>query len=193
MKYMEILNNLFAYLGSAAILTAGIAWVMRKLIDHFFDKKAEELKCALEKETLAFHIRYEKLHTERAEVIKNLYGQIADLRNNFYEFTNPVVGYKESTISEMNKAAFKAYKELDLFHKRNKIFLDRQLAEKIDDLLETFVDTGSKVQASQELKAEGKSGDAEQIKAWDIFSKKIPPIMRDIENEFRKIIGVQDT
>ena len=165
---------------------------MRKIIDHFFDRKVEELKATLERETLAFHIRYEKLHAERAEVIKNIYGQLIDLSRSFQVFVKPVRDFNEPTSNEMERFAFKAYNKLSLFHDRNKIFLEKQIAEKIDDLLNSFVDAGWKFQESQELKAEGKSGVAERIAAWKIISGKIPAIREEIETEFRKIIGVQE-
>ncbi|MFH1973866.1 MAG: hypothetical protein ABIK13_04675 [Patescibacteria group bacterium] len=188
---MEVFTNLVAYLGSAAVLTAGLAWVIGKLLGHYFDGRVERFKSALEQETLAFRIRYEKLHLDRAEVIKNLYIGLVDLDDATRDFIKPLRTYDEPSIEEARKGAFSSFTKFSKFFERNKIFLDGQTADKIDSLLRSFAESVFQFQMSETLRAEGESGVKERRESWNILSKQIPPIKMDIEREFKTIIGVQ--
>lgn len=69
MDWLTLIQNL----GIFSITGGLIAWLIRRLFQQFFEKDLDKFKVDLLKETVQFRIRYEKLHSERAEVIKEVY------------------------------------------------------------------------------------------------------------------------
>ena len=79
-----LLQELIKYLGSAAIIMAAIAWLIKTLTIHFLRNDAEAYKQRLARETESFksqleiaakehEIRFGKLHEKRAQIIEQLY------------------------------------------------------------------------------------------------------------------------
>ena len=179
-------------LGGTALVVAGLAWVLRKLIDQFFNNKIEKFKYELEKENTKFRITYERLHVERAEIIKETYKKIVLTFDLFRSYVNPLQLVGEKPEIEKKKEAGLAYNEFYKFYDENRIFFDESLAAKIDKLRETLWDAWIKFQLSRDLR-EGshRGGHDEWMQAWTKVDNEVPLIRKEIEAEFRKIIGIE--
>jgi hypothetical protein len=66
-------------LAIGALLTAAIAFVGKAAVNHFFSVKVETHRSELKQIADQHSIRFQALHSERAEIIKECYARLADL------------------------------------------------------------------------------------------------------------------
>ena len=189
---MEFLQNIIIKIGGFGVIIAGVAWVLRCVVDSFFNSKIEEFKHNLEKENIKFRITYEKLHTERAEVIKETYKKMVSA----YDYTRAyvIIFEKPDDKSEdkKRKEADKAYKEFYKFYDENRIFFSESLASDIDKLQEKFWEILVEFEESKRFPNDGRGilGDKHK-EVWNKIETDIPPIRKEIEDKFRKTIGIE--
>ncbi|MFQ5353733.1 MAG: hypothetical protein ACE5DR_02195, partial [Thermodesulfobacteriota bacterium] len=67
---------LLKFLSGAGIVSAALAYIAKRIIDTFLASRIENYKSNLEKIAIEHEIRFQQLHTERAQVIKELYEKI---------------------------------------------------------------------------------------------------------------------
>lgn len=184
--WIEVAKNL----GLTGILTAGAVWIFKILIGHLFSKDLEKFKANLEKEIAIHRIRYEKMHSERAEVIKELYKKMSKVHRSFGSFMSPLQLTGEPTEEEKGKLAAQHANEFTEYYEENRIFIEEDLAEDIDQLSKTLRSAWLKFRTSRAVKNESN----EHIKYWDdawkIIDEEVPKLKKEIEKKFRKILGI---
>ena len=186
--------ELLTLLGTNAAIVGAVAWLGREVSKQFFSKDLEKFKLNLEKESLRYRIRYERLHTERAEVIKELYKRLSRAHDSMSTLTCPGQFAGEPSIEEKAKTAEGAVNGLISYYEENKIFLEENLSEEFDRLIGHFKSAWREFQTSQELRGSEEPGSAERwYKAWEKVSKEeVPEVRKRIEDKFRGIIGIGD-
>mgnify|MGYP000942755803 CR=1 FL=1 len=190
---MEYLYELLKYLGSVGAIAWSLGWIIRKLIDSFFNKKIEEYKNNLEKENIKLKISYEKLHTERAEVIKVVYQKLTKTIGFIQQYIKPMRLTGEESEEESQIKAIDAYNEFSVYYRENRLFFNEDLALKIDDIQMRLLDILNGFQLIRNIEIQS-LGDTS--KKWSELFKSltdtdIPPLKKEIEIEFRKIIGIE--
>ncbi len=191
---INIQEILIQIVQTGAIVT-GAAFVLKKYLELIFSKDLEKFKADLEKSSIEFKIRYEKLHTERAEVIKTLYQKIARTYTSFSILTCPIqFDTSEEAEKQRMVNAFKEVSEMTAFYNENRIFFEESLAQEIDRLMALFHDCRRSYQISNGLRKEDpKTSMKECFSAWDKLTKdELPAIKKRIENEFRSLIGINE-
>lgn len=185
--YLDLIENL----GIFAIIISASAWVIRKYAELIFSRDLEKFKSNLEKESIEFKIRYEKLHSERAEVIKEVYKKIVKTYKSFHSLMNPIQLAGELKEEEKSKLAVEEVNKLIDYYEENRIFFEENIAIAIDKLLNEFRKSWHQFGYSRILRDDRAPDVDEWNKAWEQISKEIPEIKVMIEKEFRKIIGVE--
>lgn len=190
MEWINLLKNL----GIFSILVAGVSWVIKKYFEKLFDKDLEKFKADLEKQSIEFRIRYEKLHSERIEVIKEVYKKIVKTYKSFSSLINPLQSVGEPTESEKGKDAAKNANDLSEYYEENRIFFEEKLAEEIDLLLSEFRKIWGEFQASRMSKEfkDHKTMLDQWSNAWKQIQEQIPSVKKQLENKFRNILGITD-
>ena len=189
MEWFELLKTF----GITGIIVAGSVWLIRKITEQFFVKDLERFKTDLQKEAVEFKIRYERLHGEKAEVIKEVYARIVQTYKSFHSLMNPWQGAEEPTQEEKGKeAAMNANKLIDYFE-QNRIFFDEGLARNIDSLLAKFKDAWGKFNLSRISKSvdDNKEFLQQWSLAWEQIQEKIPSVKKKLENKFRNVFSIQ--
>jgi len=184
----EILNNLITVL-----LTSGvIVYLSKALMSNLFSKDLEKFKANIEKEAFSYRVRYEKMHSERAEVTKELYKKIVKTYRTFHSYMCPLQTSGEPSQDEKGGEAVKIANNFTDYYEENRIFVDEELAKKIDKLSETFKQAWNEFEIYR-LSKKNREFDLENWReAWKIISEQTPIIKKEIEDEFRKIIGIED-
>lgn len=78
------------------------------------------------------------------------------------------------------------------FTTKTGFFFDEALADKIDEFKDLFFEILVEFKNSKKSSDDGRGIIYDkQIKIWDKMEKNIPVIRKEIETEFRKIIGVE--
>lgn len=191
-KINKIMNwlELFKDLGFVGIIAGTSVWLIRKVAEQLLTRDLVKFKADLEKQAVEFKIRYERIQGERVEVIKEVYKKIVRT----YKSLNSLIlegpqAEKEGEIIETAKRAI----DLIDYYEENRIFFEEKLAKDIDFLLSSFSSVLGKCGASRiSRKIKDYKVAVEQWKsAFDQIQKEIPNIKKQLENEFRKIIGIE--
>lgn len=215
--------NLIQRNGPGVLIIFAILLFGKKIIEHFFsemiefkrtelNQQLENYKTKLEQENKnfqysldiklnEFNIQFSKLHQERADVIKNLYYKIVELQAAMTVFTRRLHIVIENADNEERvrlERVNNALNEFIKYYMPNKIFFDKKLAKKLDNIANQY--WNKSYDFSQVSKAL-KSGDISR-ELYDAFSKtskdiseivknEYPKLIEELEKEFRKILGVK--
>jgi len=184
----NFLQNFLIVAGGSTGVAFAVGWVLRRLIDNFFSHKIELYKAQLEKENTKYRITYEKLHTERAEVIKEVYKKLVLTYEDIYSYTCIFQAAGEKSEVEKRSMAAGTFNDFSRYYEQNRIFFNEELAKKID----RFRDESKKILYDFSITREYDRNNAEKwSKIWLKVKDDIPVIKIDIENEFRKLIGIE--
>jgi hypothetical protein len=185
--WQEIINN-FISVTSVSIV---IVYLSKILISNLFSKDLEKFKNNLEKEAFSYRVRYEKMHLRRAEAIEEIYRRMVKTYRAFRSYVHPMQSSKESQEAKGGEVA-KIANDFSDYYEENRIFIDEDLAQKIDKLSDVFRKVWGEFETyrfGEKLKQPYFEG---YKNAWETISKETPIIKKEIENEFRKIIGIKD-
>lgn len=182
--------NLFETLGIATIFSGALVLIVRKLIEQFFSKDLEKFKADLEKEIIKHKTKFETLHTERANVIKEVYKRIVKTQRAFESLIKPLQLAGEPSEEEKTKLLTEEFNALANYYTENRLFFNEELAQEVDKLLKKFLDIWHQWGYARNLRQMNEPNVKEWGKAWDQVKDEIPPIKRTIENKFRDIIGI---
>lgn len=189
MDFLELLQNI----GIFGLLIGAIAWFVRELFKQILSRDSEKFKADLEKESIEFRIRYERLHGERVEVIKEVYKKVSHTYKSFHSLMNLLQLASEPTQEEKSKEAAKNANDLTDYYEENRIFFEEKLAEDIDSLLSGFHNAWNKFQYARNARKSGDYKEAlkEWNTAWKQIQEEIPKVKKTLENKFRKILGIE--
>ncbi len=177
-------------LGKILGIAGLFVWFLREFSKQLLAKDLEEFKYSLERSSTEFRIKFEKLHAERAEVIKNLYQKIIDKEDSFRSLINPIQLSGEPSQEEKIRVVVEKANEMIKYFRRNKIFFEEDLCNEVNILIKKYNESWQSYNLSMDLKNEGNRHIKEWGQAWDNIKEVIPPIQKKIENKFRKIIGI---
>ena len=193
-----LLQELIKYLGSAAIIMAAIAWLIKTLTTHFLRKDAEDYKQQLARETESFksqleiaakehEIRFGKLHEKRAQIIEQLYLLLDETQRatSLIPLTHKLggQGINKGLIKEISDS----YPKLVRFFEQNKLYFSSNLAEQMQKIINEIGD----VEDYALLQDDEKARDHLQTLEKGLLTKShdFRKAMKLIEQEFRTLLG----
>jgi hypothetical protein len=208
-KYMGLFQDLALSISSVAVITAGVSWTAKIMLNHWLNSKTEMKKLeiqnsnAIELEKIKFQnqksiedrkLQYAKLHEKRSEVIAQVY-------SNMYEVINSAAN--TFSLFETNNMPTKAerYKKLmnDLFDfrqlfGRSRLYFKEDLACKIDEFIKEVISVSVNFEIF--VMDESNSDHRKKYEVWEDSWKKatettLPIIKKEIEQEFRYILGLE--
>jgi hypothetical protein len=183
---------LFRDLGFFAIIIAGCSWVIKQYFEKMLDKDLEKFKTNLEKESIEFRIRYEKMHGDRVEVIKEVYKRIVRTYRSFSSLVAPFQSAEEPSQDEKGRDAANKANELTDYYEENKIYFDEKLACDIDSLLAEFKSIWADFQSSRVSIGlrDNKVMMEQWVCAWKKIQERIPGVKKQLEGSFRNILSI---
>jgi hypothetical protein len=210
--FLEFLKQLLFTLGGSAIAIAALAWLARSIITQWLSKDVESYKNQLQAQSnMALerlrsdlqiladrrNIEYSRIHEKRLEIISDLAGKIRVFHERVSAYVAPWEPAGGPTKEERRKLAGNALLEFNNYFLPRKFFLPKDTAEKI----EAFRTALSKVTADFMIYVEQESArDRDPDKNLDVWiqadeytSKQAPVLLADLEDDFRKILGIEQT
>jgi len=188
MDYLE----LFKELGIFGIMAVGFVWILRFTIKQLFAKDLEKFKYNLEKETISYKTKFEKLHTERALVIKEIYKKIVITQRAFISLTHPFQPAGSPSEEERAKDAAQKANELTFYFEENRIYFEEDLAIELNEFMKKLREIWYEFNQFEYERGNKPYRKIEAWnKAWDKAEKDIPEIKKKIEKRFRTIIGIE--
>ncbi|HGE5773650.1 TPA: hypothetical protein ACGGHC_000444 [Flavobacterium psychrophilum] len=197
-----------------SLITSGVPAVVilfglylgKNLMEHFFNETIEIKKKELEQESKnfqhqldsklqEFNIKFSNLHTERANVIKELYEKLINLDKSIKQFIDI-----SQDIDKSNPKRLRVNKSLVDFanyYYPNKIYFSKSISSKIEILFKEYRKTGIKFdRLLSYMTNPDKEYNEKYDNTWDEIYEKtntyFPPLFEELEDEFREILGVKN-
>lgn len=150
-------NQIIKFFLSASIVTGGLVYITKLIIDKFVESRIEKYKNSLQQDTENFkhnlnfeaekfrhelntasiehQIKFTKLYEERGQVIKLIYNLLLDLENSLSSLTTKFQGPEWITDTERDKKATECIHALRDNLEQNRIFFSVDLCDKIESIL----------------------------------------------------------
>ena len=185
-----------------AIAIVAITYLIRRYLDISFKNEFAHYKIHLQSEAdkaiFEFQTKYSMLHQQRSEVIAELYGILAKTNRKTQELTRPIQFAGGPTVAEKKKDTMDTNNNLIEFFSVKRIYFSEELCKQIDDVLEvlrsSIVDFDIAhvhgMHNSENYKADATGL---WIKSWKDLQEKMPPLLRNLESDFRNILLVKES
>jgi len=182
-------------LGIVSIISVAFVYLTRKITEQFLVRDLEKFKYDLEKEAMKHRVKFEKLHMERAQVIKEIYYKFHDIRNKLRELADKIYKYHENTDEKIESKEYLKYDQEVVALRRN---IEKNAIFFHEDLIKEMIEVVASLQNAPTSAhfALGKANDEKSVKfkSEQYFETKQAldgTIFKLLKNEFRKILDAE--
>lgn len=157
----------------------------KKWVDNWFAKDLKKYEYKLDVLKSKDEIRFNILHKERIDIIKNLYKQVFELNEMSIYLIMPAEMQKQFNIDEeeLFKRSTLFSHKLQMYLLENTIYIPQILEDRIAGLCYTY-DSAAKSLMNDRSE--------EHKKIIEKFNQeKIRPLLNDLRDEFRRLLGVE--
>jgi hypothetical protein len=137
-------------------------------------------------------IQFSKLHQERAEVIKEMHGKLIELQSGMVELRMYLARNIDKIEEEAEQKCFmranEAIWEFNNYVLNNGIFFEKQMFEKLTSIRFKYIKAGWKYKFFR------KNRQRYVAQEWDLLISieyDFPPLIEQLEEEFRELLGVK--
>ncbi|MGA4606693.1 hypothetical protein [Pseudoalteromonas maricaloris] len=152
------------------------------------DVEVEKLKSSLSIAAAERHVKFSKLHEERASVIAETYSLLKDVYITLQNYVKIFEPAGDKPREERREIASKAHGRFREYYPKKIIFLPQKTAEKLEEIDMELVRTFNEFAWTVDFQQGG--GDA--MKWNEIFERmrgEMKLALGELENEFRKLLG----
>lgn len=183
-------QQLIALILTPTLIIGAVAWIIRYLLNQGFKRDIEKFKAELQHESFEKRQKFSLIHQKRAEIIAEFYSKLANAKILISDLVAPFQRGGQS-LSEKSQRVSDAYNETVHFFFQNKLFLPKSTAEKSEEVLEKLRHTLIDFETAQMGNDEYKPDDTGLwVQAHKSIKDEIPPILDELETEFKNILGV---
>jgi hypothetical protein len=152
------------------------------------EKELERLKADLRIAAFQQETTFAKLHEKRAEIIAELYAKLVAVHTATKLLVSPIELDGGAGRQQRNQEAMDAAREFSRYYAAHQIYLEESLCELLwrfdRDILKAWCMHGESLET-------GKDGlTVLKDEAWQHLEERVPPIRKEIETTFRKLIGL---
>ena len=195
MQWQEIIK----FLGGASVFGAVIAYLGKTAVDAYVSGRVETYKSDLQRLTSEHSIRFQRLHSERAEVIKELYAKFALLDDTLYSTLCSFQLVGEPPLKDKVSMLSEQFNELRNYFLPRRIFFDEPLCKVIDSILDIakgiFFDiTTYEVDPMHEEYKFNREVLLERHEFWEkartTHKEQFAEVKVKLEKQFRVVLGI---
>jgi len=214
-NWQDLLTSIGTTLASGTVVLGAAAWLAKTLLSDRLTRQAESfkiqlkadadtanerLKNSLQMMALEHQVRFSKLHEKRAEVIGELYARLIEVEKGYGRFVL-VDGY-ERDAEKQGEARHKtddAMYEMSLFIEKHRIYLPAGVCASLKAFLDIMWNNAIHVGVYGEVGGTYATPETARErreafrKATEALQKEIPAARTALEDEFRKLLGVEDS
>lgn len=164
--------------------------------------KIEPLKSDLAKNNILYQIQYSHLHQERAKVTLNIYQKLQELHSSMVDWTTslqPIIEDAEKESEERRNRVNNAISDFRDYYILNKLFFSKGFCNYIDEIFKEYWDKGWEFGWNEDrLKSRDlpagyiEEYSKEMMKISKEIRAKLPEKIIEIEDQCRKILGVEE-
>lgn len=157
----------------------------KKWIENWFDKELKLYEHKLDVLKVKDEIRFNILHKERIEIIKKLYKHVFELNEIILYLIMPIEmqALLRMKKEELFQQSYILSHKLEMFLLENTIYIPQILEDRIAGLCYTY---------NSVVKSLINDDSEANKKKMEHFNKeKLRPLLNDLRNEFRRLLGVE--
>ena len=187
---MTFWQSILAIVVAPATVLWVVGWLIRHFLDRSFDRDLERYRSELDLVRIEYETRLSAVQERRAEVIAEVYARLVDAHLGLGGFVTPVQ-FDTRPYNERRRDAVVACVAFTDYFPRIRIFLDKDICERLDELAKLT----RKVFSLSDLTHIESGAGPEEVgysqKAWDEFEDQFPPAVEALEERFRELVGVE--
>jgi hypothetical protein len=150
------------------------------------DVEIEKLRSQLSISTAEHQVRFANLHEKRAEVIATTYSLLRELFNKLRDYIKIYETDRDQPKEQRREVTIEAIKAFRDYVEPNIIFFPVNTAEKLDNIDSQLVNAFNEFVIKVER---GRDAGDNWLGIVKRVGTEIPPAMRELETEFRRILG----
>jgi hypothetical protein len=179
MNWQSILTSILA---NAIFIAAATA-----VVGYFFNKKLEEIK----KETAVYLLKYQTLHTKRAEAIEGIYTSLEKSIRYMADVMNPLQLVDDNEYERRVDEAQHIAQDFKELYSAKRIYLQPSLAKQLDKIDKRMLTLWFEFTHNHpKLNPDSNLDIRKWDRAWEAFSgKEIPAMLKRLEKDFRILLG----
>lgn len=184
---------------SAAFISGVLVYVGKRAVDGFFQSRTETHKSELQRMATEHSIRFQKLHSERGEVIKDFYAKLALLDDLLNSTLRSFQQVGETPLTAKVSQLAEKFNELREYFLPRRIFFNPAVCQLADEILDVakgiFFDiTTYKVDPTDPEYEFNREVLKERHDFWEkaraTHSKQFAELKTKLEGEFRSLLGI---
>lgn len=183
---LEVSINIVVSIAAAAVSGYGIfKYLGKRWVENWFAKDLKLYEHKLDVLKVKDEIRFNILHKERIEIIKNLYKQVFELNELSIYLIMPDEMQRHFNLNkeDLFKQSYMLSHKLQMYLLENTIYIPKILEDRIAGLCYTY---------DSAAKSLMKDGSEEHRRSIEDFNQdKIRPLLNDLRDEFRRLLGVE--
>ena len=157
----------------------------RKWVENWFAKDLKQYEHKLDILKIKDEIRFNILHKERIDIIKKLYKMVFELNESVLHIMMPMnmqemIQFKEDDVAKKN--ILKSH-NVQMYLLSNDIYIPKILVDRIAGVCYTFDSITKRIMED--------NSDDNKKRLDDFYIKKVRPLLDDLRNEFRRLLGVE--
>lgn len=134
-------------------------------------------------------VRFNYFHRKQALVIEKIYQYLVDAVDTMYDLTVPFRWADGRSNQERAEDANKSVFELRSYYKKHRIYLNKDIKEKIDEILKLMYESYSDFDFSQLEGIDRKEKSELVKKSFGAINDKALPIYEELEETFHSILN----
>lgn len=189
---MDYWQQLIAIVLTPTLSVAAVAWILKALFSSGLQRDLERYKRELDAKQFEHQARFSLIHQKRAEVISELYARLARSKTRLGDLVAIFQPGGQSLV-EKRKVTAEAFNEANSYFNEHRIFLSEEIAENVDAVFEAMRDAFIEFDTAQMGNDEYKPDNTGLwMQAFEGVRDKLPPLMKQMEKQFRCEIGAID-
>jgi len=194
------MQEIIEFLGGATAISLTIGYLGQRAIDGYVSGRIEAYKGELQRIASEHSIRFQRLHSERAEVIKEFYAKLAVLDDTLYSTLRGFQAVGEPPLTEKVSRLAEQFNSLRDYFLPRRIFFDEDLCKLIDQIFDIAKDiffdiTTYKVDPTDIEYRYNREVLKERHEFWDkgraAHSKEFAELKSKLEAQFRDLLGIK--
>ncbi len=198
---MSLLQQIIALTLAPTLIVGAAAWIFRAFFQQGLERDIERFKASLRSEHDAaqaslntrlqaqlfeHQTRFSGFHQKQAQVLAKTYELLFDPYEHIKEFVHPV-DTSEPTPEQISNIV-DMFNDLTGYYHKNRIYLPESVCDKMDVVLREM-----KSALNKNLIARRSASDRSLDwwdESWKTMQNEVPPLMEQLEHEFRKSIAL---
>lgn len=135
---MELVEEMLKFSIGGLTIVGSMVFIGKLILTKSSDLLIENHKNRLEISKTEHQVKFTKLHTERGEIIKQIYQDFYDLEQKLEFMTTLFQGSEWRTEKERDDIAIAKYREVYDRLERNRIYFSEELCEQLTSALELY-------------------------------------------------------